>query len=266
MPALQTRFMSASTTRPFSTLMNLASWPPISTIERLRPPSGSSAAAAVAWATISFWTVSRPSELREGGAEDGRRGVAARAGEADGDHRGRMPSRRPRRPAPAPPRRGCPPCAGRRSPARRRWRRRPARPWSRWSRGRGRARPRAHPVRRRRPRAGGPRGAAPNRGPGAPDRGGRCGCAAAGRAPAGRRGSRRAARRAGRPRRGRPRRGRAPAARDAANRSAPSASKTPAWSATVTGASLRAAIPAATGAMRAPCPIRTTGPSILLLS
>ena len=61
MPALQTRFMSASTTRPFSTLMNLASWPPISTIERLRPPSGSSAAAAVAWATISFWTASRPS-------------------------------------------------------------------------------------------------------------------------------------------------------------------------------------------------------------
>ena len=42
-PALHTRFMSASTTRPFSTLMNLASWPPISTMERLRPPSGSSA-------------------------------------------------------------------------------------------------------------------------------------------------------------------------------------------------------------------------------
>ena len=57
-----------------------------------------------------------------------------------------------------------------------------------------------------------------------------------------------------------------PAARDAANRSAPSASKTPAWSATVTGASLSAAIPAAMGVMRAPCPIRTTGPSILLLS
>ena len=58
-PALQTRFMSASTTRPFSTLMNLASWPPISTIERLRPPSGSRPAAAVACATISFCTVSR---------------------------------------------------------------------------------------------------------------------------------------------------------------------------------------------------------------
>ena len=58
-PALQTRFMSASTTRPFSTLMNLASWPPISTMERLRPPSGSSAAAAAAWATISFCTVRR---------------------------------------------------------------------------------------------------------------------------------------------------------------------------------------------------------------
>ena len=39
--------------------MNLASWPPISTIERLRPPSGSSPAAAVACATISFCTVSR---------------------------------------------------------------------------------------------------------------------------------------------------------------------------------------------------------------
>ncbi len=86
-PALHTRFMSASTTRPFSTLMNLASWPPISTMERLRPPSGSSSAAAVACATISFWTTRRPPRSGEGGAEDGRRRVAAGAGEPDGDHR-----------------------------------------------------------------------------------------------------------------------------------------------------------------------------------
>ena len=39
--------------------MNFASWPPISTIERLRPSSGSRRLAAVAWATISFSTVSR---------------------------------------------------------------------------------------------------------------------------------------------------------------------------------------------------------------
>ena len=52
----------------------------------------------------------------------------------------------------------------------------------------------------------------------------------------------------------------------AAKRSAPSASNTPACSATSTGASLSAATPAAIGAMRAPCPTRTTGPSILLLS
>ena len=43
----------------------------------------------VAWATISFCTVRRSAEVREGGAEDGRRGVAAGAGEADGDHRAR---------------------------------------------------------------------------------------------------------------------------------------------------------------------------------
>ena len=61
MPALQTRFMSDSTMCPPLTLMNLASWPPISTIDRLRPPSGSRRIAAVAWATISFCTVSRSS-------------------------------------------------------------------------------------------------------------------------------------------------------------------------------------------------------------
>ena len=52
----------------------------------------------------------------------------------------------------------------------------------------------------------------------------------------------------------------------AAKRSAPSASNRPACSATSTGASLSATRPAATGVMSAPCPMSTTGPSILLLS
>ncbi len=58
-PALQTRFMSDSSTRPSRTFTNLASWPPISTIDRLRPPSESKRTAAAACATISFNTVRR---------------------------------------------------------------------------------------------------------------------------------------------------------------------------------------------------------------
>ena len=182
-PALQTRFMSASTTRPSSTLMNLASWPPISTIERLRPPSGSSRGGR---GGVGDDLVLDDEPLVEPG-KAARNTVAAASrpgpGEADGDHRGRQPSRRPRRPAPAPPRRGCPRCGDRRSPARRRWRAstsaalEPVEP-------RSRPRTAGAPRRRRTPpaRASSSRTTAP--GPVARRlQARRCGCARAARAP-----------------------------------------------------------------------------------
>ena len=90
-PALQTRFMSASTTRPPSTLMNLASWPPISTMERLRPPSGSSRAAATACATISFSTVRRSPSSGKAARNTAAAASRPEPGDADGHDARRQP-------------------------------------------------------------------------------------------------------------------------------------------------------------------------------
>ncbi len=57
MPAAQTLFIMKSTMAPFLRLMNLESWPPIS---KMVSTVGSMAAAAVAWAVISFRTTSAP--------------------------------------------------------------------------------------------------------------------------------------------------------------------------------------------------------------
>ncbi len=56
-PAEQASFMAASTTRPPSRRMNLASWPPISKMVSTR---SSQATAPAAWAAISFSTHTLP--------------------------------------------------------------------------------------------------------------------------------------------------------------------------------------------------------------
>ena len=253
MPALQTRFMSASTTLPPSTLMNFGVLAAdlddaqASTAFGVEPCRGLRV-------RDDLVLDDEPPPGRETRRARRWRPRRAPSPSPRGRRRGREPSRRPRRSAPGRPRRGCPRCGDRRRPAQTPRRDRAARPWSRWtprsspstaasprpamgggssstSTEPGPAEAWARPTMRRRAALSRAAGSAGKRGTSA------CGGGAAARPP------RRVAQRA------------------------PSASKTPAFG---THRHRRgrsaAASPRAIGPMSAPWPMSTTGPSALLLS